>query len=249
MKYLDKTGLAYLWGKIIDLLSEYIPTMISNPQDSAAAFTDEEGITIGAGGGPDTNVYFTLGVDGNANIDATGKFKYNGVEIATLDDVGGSANWDDIQGKPEVFPPEAHTHTTADITDAISGEVLIKTSASATISKDSWTARTDTKISIEPGTWIVHGYGYFRSKTTGTGSTDSSAGYRTIRIGDRLEGSSSDGNISGTISKEYVGSGQAAYVQTCFIRKFQNSADLWIDVHSSTQVGLDNARIEAVRIK
>lgn len=32
----------------------------------------------------------------------------------------GLAEWDDISGKPDAFPPEAHTHVAADITDLAS---------------------------------------------------------------------------------------------------------------------------------
>ena len=50
-------------------------------------------------------------------------------DFATIDDAGVvtplATDWDSITGKPSVFPPEAHFHTAADITDFASAVVAV----------------------------------------------------------------------------------------------------------------------------
>lgn len=105
MAYLDETGLAKVWNKIKAL----IPTKTSELLNDSGFATQSQIPTV-------NNATLTIKQNGTTK----GTFSANAssnVEVNLESGGGGASTWDEISGKPTVFPPESHNHSKSDIVD------------------------------------------------------------------------------------------------------------------------------------
>lgn len=114
---------------------------------------------------------------------------------------------------------------------------------------NSWVSETGATLTLSPGTWIITAHAYYKGYTTYNGSTSSSAGARRVRLGYKYTDTGTSGTVTGSTNTTYAPAGNVGGVQTVILRQIATrEVQYYPEVYSQNQVGLDNVRMEAVRI-
>lgn len=201
---------------------------------------DNDAMTaIGVGNTKNSNKAFVIGNAKDGDGDLIRGSRYIEVPDSYRSDAF-SVDWDG-NVVANSYKVSGHNSAVGDVPTAATHS----TAVALTTSTD-WTA-AKANITLPKGTWIIKASASFGTKTTTSGTTNASAGRRSIKL---LTGSAKTSTTySGGMVHGYAAGASTCYVQSVIIRSWTSDNNyVGVSVDAGTAVTYESSRIEAVRI-
>lgn len=101
-------------------------------------------------------------------------------------------------------------------------------------------------MTLPAGSYVIKGRLHYGNHTTVSGSTNASAGKRSIRL---CSDSSGETGYDRTVVTGYITAGQSYYIETVMFRKFTSDNNyVGVQPYSTTAVTVEGGSVEAIRI-
>lgn len=193
------------------------------------------------------DITFTLSGSGSVALNTANTYSDRDLILKILSDDGGGNDVFDANGNLNVPGDIIVGGHSSPIGSTFAADFTPTTSGKGNIS-NSFVSETGATLTLSEGTWIIKAHAYYRAYTTYNGSTNSSAGARRVRIGYEYTATGTSGTTNGSTNTTYAPAGNVCGVESTIIRSLTQTTKFYPEVYSQNQVGLDNVRIEAVRI-